>query len=189
MIKKILSIVLGSLFLFCGCTFIRAKYVYDYSMTTPKSKDMTFSDDKIEAVFFISEKAVNFTIKNKTTETLKIIWDNASIIEFGKAKRAIHNGVKLVNRNESQPATIIPPSVAIDDSLTPTENISWAANSWVTSDLFPTQVNDYFFPDEEGGKVILNSKGVKFGLFLPIEYQGNTTNYNFEFQIANVKKQ
>jgi len=185
----ILSLIM--LFVFCGCGLFMKRYIYEYSMTTSSSKDMSFNDDKIDIVFSIDEQEINFTLKNKTKDTLKIIWDNATIVLNGKVNKTIHKGVKFINKNEAQPASTIPPNAEIDDLLIPTEHIFYnnIYNQWDCFGLFPTDNrNSSLFPDENITKVILNSKGVKFGLYLPIEYQGKIMDYNFEFQIASVKQ-
>jgi hypothetical protein len=54
---------------------------------------------------------------------------------------------------------------------------------WEEHDLFATQdLNKAEYRD-----AILKSKGQTFSVYLPIQYQGKTLDYTFEFRIADVK--
>lgn len=147
--------------------------------------DMSYSDDKIDAKFNITRKSINFLIKNKTNETLKIIWDDAVIVQNGRSKRIIHSGVNYINRGNPQPPTVIPANTSIEDLALPTENVYFVDGygTWQEKDLFPVKIHK-----SELIQAILNQKGQTFALYLPISYQGKTIEYNFEFLIKDVAK-
>lgn len=180
--KNILVII--SLFIFsCAPASI---FYYEFAISNPISNnEMSYSDDKIDAKFSISRTSINFQINNKTNEVLKIIWDEGAIIQNGRSKRITHSGVNYINRGSYQPPTIIPANTRIEDSVLPTENVYFSEvyGTWIEKDLFITKTHQ-----SELTKAILNQKGQKFSLYLPIIYQGNNINYNFEFLIKDVAK-
>ncbi|MFH0990376.1 MAG: hypothetical protein V1799_10225 [bacterium] len=172
-------------FVISGCMSYGTKYSYTYRLSKPDSPSMTWQDERASFAFQISDKSVNFTIRNKSQDVLKIIWDEATIIREGKADKVMHSGVKYIDRNNSQPATTIPPNSAIDDLAMPTESVYYVTGQyggWREHDLFPTQdLNEARFKN-----MILNAKGQRFSLYLPIQVQGKTVDYNFEFEIVDV---
>jgi hypothetical protein len=183
--KQILVIIVFiSLFIF-SCNPASLFY-YDFAMSNPvTNNDMSYSDEKIDAKFSISRTSINFQIRNRTNEVLKIIWDEGAIIQNGRSKRITHSGVNYINRGNYQPPTVIPANTRIDDSAIPTENVYFreAYGIWFEKDLFIIKSRQ-----SESTKAILNQKGQKFSLYQPISYQGNNINYNFEFVIKDVAK-
>lgn len=182
-------------FVLVGCMTLSlgTKYQYSYMMVKPDSTTgMKWEDDKIAISFHISDKSVNFNLRNKTNEVIKIIWDEATMVKYGKAQKVMHAGVKYTDRNASQPPTTIPAGASIDDLVLPTENVYWREGyygtyysnpgGWEEHDLFPTQ--DLNKPDFR--EAILKSKGKTFSVYLPIQHQGKTLDYTFEFMVTNV---
>ena len=115
-------------------------YKYDYAMIkkddstskTDTTQNMNFEDDKILANFNVGDKQISFTIKNKTDNVLKIIWDEAAIVQFGTSHKVMHSGVKYIDRNSSQPPTAIPPQASIDDIVLPADNVYYREGSYST---------------------------------------------------------
>ncbi len=170
------------------------KYIYSYKLLDNHAKtDKSFDDGKISASFMVGEKQIDFSLKNLTSDPIKINWDESSLIILGESKRVMHKGVKYTDRGSSQVPTIIPSNSLIEDCVIPTDNISYAEGyfgsnysvppSWKIKDLLP--VNDNFDADRK--QYILNSKGQTIKLFLSIEINNQKTNYTFEFQITDVK--
>ncbi len=170
----------------CASMLFGTKYSYSYKLVKPESADMKWEDDKISLSFLIGDKEVSFKVKNKTNEVMKIIWDEATLVQFGKAIKVMHAGVKYTDRNSSQPASTIPPGASIDDLIMPTDNVYFSSGKyggWREQDLFPTQdMNEAKYKQS-----ILDSKGQKFSVYLPIQYQGKTIDYTFEFEITDVQ--
>lgn len=159
-------------------------YKYSYTMIKPASADMKFEDANISIKFFISGKAVNFNLFNKTNKPIKVIWDNTSIVKFGEAKKTMHAGVKYIDRSEHQPPTIIPANSYIEDLLIPIDNIWYSSfNGWQKYGLFI----DDDLGKEEFSNAALATKGAKLGVLLPIEIEGKIIDYEFEFMVTNVK--
>jgi len=84
---------------------------------------VTWQDDKIRAEFQISDTEIDFRITNKTDTSTKLIWDEVSLVQFGKTQRVMHVGVKYVDRNSSQPASVIPPGSVLEDMVLPSDNV------------------------------------------------------------------
>ncbi len=188
--KKLIFAVVGlicSIYIFgCATMGLGTKYLYSYKLTKPESSNMKWEDDKIGFEFFISDKNVNFKALNKSNDVLKIIWDDVAIVQSGKAKKVMHAGVKYTDRNSSQPASAIPPGASIEDLIMPTDNVyfsSGAYGGWRERDLFATQDLN----KDEYKQSILSSKGQKFSVYIPIQYQGKTLDYTFEFEIIEVR--
>jgi hypothetical protein len=162
-------------------------YQYSYAITKPETPNMNWSDDKIDIAFQISKTSIGFSLKNNTEDVMKVIWDEASIVQFGEAKKVMHSGVKYIDRNNSQPPSSIPPGASIEDLVLPTDNVyyreGYYEGGWEEYDLFATQ--DFNKPDL--GTSILGMKGQKFSLYLPVQYKGQTVGYNFEFTITDVQ--
>lgn len=199
--KKLLLMLLVMTPLFAGCSTLGVGYKYSYKFENNNDKvageisdssrsNMKYSDNWINAFFYIEDSRIRFSLENKTDSALKIIWDECSIVKFGISEKTIHEGIKYINRNESQSPTIIPPHASIVDFVLPAENVYYNPGSgtiipggWQEYDLF--SLHDYNNANIK--KSILDSKGKKFSLYLPIQCQGKTIGYNFNFIITDVK--
>ena len=169
------------------------KYTYSFKLLGDNAKtDKTFNDGKIQAFFIVGDKQLDFTLKNLTTEPMKINWDEASLIIYGESKRVMHKGVKFIDRNSPQATTVIPGNSSIDDLVLPTDNVHYkegsystyysSPGSWKINDLLPSRDRN----NKETKKIIMNSKGSTLKFFLPIEQNNQKMNYTFEFLIADI---
>ena len=113
-----------------------------------------------------------FDIFNKTDSGIRINWDDLSMIyPDGTSSRVIHKGIKLIDRNNPQASTIIPPNASITDILIPSEKISDTSYlGWGYAPLF------------DGDS--LRWDGEKFGIYFPLEIKGNKQEYIFKFKIS-----
>ena len=188
--KKITLIMLSLFLLNCAGLLFGTKYKYYYSLNKPVSanpSDMNFSDSLIVIGFFISDKAINFELKNISNEPIKIIWDEATIVQFGEAKKVMHSGIKYIDKNNPQTATVVPSGATITDLVIPTENIYYLSGQyggWEERDLFPTTD----LGKEQFRTMIFNCKDQKFTLHLPIVRKDTQLTYSFEFVITDVQE-
>ena len=183
--KSIVFILLVLVFVGCATMMFGTKYVYQYELVKPASKDMSFTDENIQIKFTIGEKSVGFTLKNVGSTVLKVLWDEANIVQNGAVKKTFHVGVKYSEKNNSQPPSTIPPNATLDDQLTPTENahyVSGQYGGWDEYDLFPTTD----FNKEETKKAILDTKGTTFSVYIPVKIDDKTKDYLFEFKVIGV---
>jgi hypothetical protein len=189
----LLTVTFGLNSCFTTKTSSGTKYNYAFKLLGEFAKsDKTFDDGKINVFFSVGNKDVNFTLRNLTSEPMKINWDEASLIIYGESKRVMHNGVKYIDRSAPQAPTVIPGNSSINDLVLPTDNVyyregyystySSKPGGWEKHDLLLSQDRN----EEDTKKLILESKGQTFKFFLPIEQNGQKINYTFEFEITNV---
>lgn len=218
--KKFLSILLFP-FIIITCYSIpvkppyygtRFRYYYQMSNPIPSTDNMNFEDDIISINFNISNKLIYFTLTNKTTGTLKINWDEASVVINTKASRVLHPGIEnilsqnihpnrnYVNKNILQPPTVVPPNSSIDDGVTASESdpsaifyekLYYCKYSGSLSYFTGTIIGDLFlsrdYNEPEIREKIVQNIGKKLSLFLPIVSQDKKRDYNFEFTISDIK--
>lgn len=150
-----------------------------------------FEDDMISGFFMISSRSISFQLKNKTDYTMKILWDNCAFIgKDGETKRVIHEGVKLVDRNAPQPASVIIRGGKITDSLTPSDNIYYTSGQyggWNYNNLF----HNYSIYTTNMNTELDKAKGLflnkPFSILLSFEIEGKTNDYIFNFDINDVQ--
>jgi len=163
------------LFLFACVSFpTYPTYNWHFALQEPKpSEDLAFSDDFIDVLFTIGGTQIGFDIRNKTDSGIKINWDDLSIIyPGGTSSRVIHSGIRLMDRNNPQAPTIIPPNARVSDVLIPSENIYYVSGQyggWREHSLF-------------GGDG-LSWDGKEFSIYFPLEIKGNKQEYTFKFKI------
>lgn len=144
-----------------------------------------YEDDWIDIIWYVTDKEFDFSLKNKSKHTLKINWDDISLVDIdGNVKRVMHSGVKYNNRNESQPATNIPRNATLTDNLTPTNNIGYIDGlGWKTTNLIPLKRQS---TREDLAKYIkdYNSKDLTMSIMLPIEIESVQNDYVFVFAVT-----
>jgi hypothetical protein len=199
--KKILllSIVTAITLVSCVAPSMLSRYGYAYEYKHKLIGDKTFADtykdENIEISFAFPKTELDFELKNLSQNPIKIIWDEVSLVQYGEGKRIFHKGVKYTERSNPQVPTIVPAGTSYSDLVTPIDNVSFdqgyyvnefahKSAEWVTSDLwFP---NDFNKPDVSSH--IMQLKGLKYSLLLPMEINGVKKNYTFQFEITDVSK-
>ena len=198
--KKFLFVAILSSFTLVGCFAPMAmqkgnSYSYTHKLVGENTDNSSvFNDGNIKVVFSFPSKEIDFELANLTDNPVKIIWDEASLVQFGEGKKVFHKGVKYTDRNMSQVATVVPSKTTWSDLVCPTDNVYFSEgyysqyysrpSSWETHDLWAT--NDFNKPDIEAG--VMKLKGWKYSLLLPMEVNGVKKNYTFNFEIADVVK-
>ena len=142
-----------------------------------------YEDDFIEIVWYVGLKKFNFELKNKSTHTMKINWDDVSYVGInGKTRRVMHAGVKYIERNNSQPATSIPKGASLSDILLPTDNVilsSGLDGGWIESNLIPS----YYSTSEAMANGAESYVGKKMTILMPIMIENVQNDYTFVFNI------
>jgi hypothetical protein len=205
MMKPLFTAVANLLFLMLtGCFTSNLatrgnSYRYVYTMLESEGisndrivKDLSYQDSLISVNFLIGKTDISFAMRNKSAQTIKIIWDETLFINFGTPGKVVHSGVKYIDRNSSQPPSVIPSGTTHEDSVTPTDKIYWrdgysllysyTPGGWEKHDLFPTQDMNR----AEFKSAILGSKGLEFSLYMPIQVNNTVKEYNFKFKIKDV---
>ncbi|MGL4806449.1 MAG: hypothetical protein ACRC26_08895, partial [Bacteroidales bacterium] len=97
----------------------------------------------------------------------------------------MHAGVKYIDRNSSQPATIIPKGASLSDIIQPTANVYYISGKyggWRTANLFDFNINK---ANLEASKASYIGRTVR--ILLPIFIQDVRNEYVFEFKINDIQ--
>lgn len=149
-----------------------------------------FEDEMVKIIWLLDFYAVSLAIYNKTSYSIKILWDEACFVDVnGKSSRIVHTGVKYIDKNKPQVPTIIPRKGIKEDSIFPVDNI-------IDSPGLPiVKLRLLPYPDPQGRtsedigsifKLIKNNYvGKSFQILLPFEIEGVVNNYIFIFRINN----
>jgi hypothetical protein len=149
---------------------------YVFTLIHPvESQGLSFEDQDIRIEFAISQNEVFFTLENKTEEPIMINWNQVSFIDISRySQRVTHEGVTYADRNDSLPATTVPPTAKLQDRIIPTNLISSDSRSsggWVTNKLFPDGPESRRYEDQ------------KVSIFMPVTVRGSLKNYLFTFAV------
>ena len=140
---------------------------------------LTHIDSSIIAVFSVEKEDISMTIKNQSPGTIKLIWDETLFLRNGSQSRVMHSGIKFIDRNHSMPPSIIPSETILSDVIIPTDNIYWkegyysrygsSPGGWEKKELLPSYT----------------SVGDKFGVYMPLNVNGITREYSFNFTVVD----
>jgi hypothetical protein len=140
------------------------------------SDSLSFADDKIQVLFQVSKNGMSFSIKNNTEAAVRILWDQVAFVDWGaRSHQVIHKGVKYADKGGAKPITVIPPGAAWEDTAIPEDNITFVSGDWAIDDFLPP------------GPKAMDLKGKTVSIFMPLEINGKATDYNFVFQVRDVK--
>ena len=153
---------------------------YSFAMTKPKpSKDLRFDDAFINISFAVSKRQIGFIILNKTSNPIKIDWNQVSYIDvLNESHKVMHSGVKYIDRANVQPPTIIPPTAKIEDMVFPSDHIYYTSGKYGGWNEIP------IFPEAPKARLF---KGRSFSVFMPLEINGILKNYLFTFIVEDVQ--
>lgn len=168
----VLFLVLG---VFAGCS--GSRNIIGLKLVEPEpNMPGGFQDERIRIVFATSlGSAIRFQLHNRTDETMRLIWDEVVLVDFdGGASRVMHSGVKYIDRNESQPPSVIPPGSKITDLILPADLVYWGGNGssqgWRQRNLVPEVY-------------AITLSGHRFDVVLPVEVGDERTEYQFTFEV------
>lgn len=121
-------------------------------------KENEFYEDNVISIKWEEKKQTfYFAVKNKTSDILKIIWDEALIINYDNyTERVLHKGTDIEALKQSQHPSLIPASA---------------------------QLSDYFRPEREYSiSEVVDGDHIK--LVMPLQIGTNTIYYTFVFKIS-----
>lgn len=163
-------------------SFRTGKYpaAYSFVMTKPvATKDLQFNDKALEISFVPGREGISFILRNKTQNPIKIDWNQVAYVDIsGVSHKVIHAGVRYIERDKPQPASVVPPGAKLEDTIVPTDYISYVSGQyggWTKEPLFP----------EGPAAKVYEKKTVQ--IFMPVEVNGTIKNYLFTFQIEKVE--
>ena len=142
-----------------------------------------YQDSLIMIKWEYSTTSLGFTLQNLSNKTIKVIWEEASYIdEKGQSNRVMHNGVKYIDRSQSQPPTTIIRGSTISDMIVPVDKVGYASGQyggWYTRPIFETNA----WSASETLKMYDALRGKTVSVLLPIVYEGRTREFIFNFLI------
>lgn len=145
----------------------------------------TYEDEVVKITWVVLTKQLAFFLTNKSDNSIQIIWDEAAFVDYdGSTGRVIHSGVKYIDRNNSQPPTIIPKNAKVDDIVVPTDNIYYQEGQyggWRINALFPTYAKNA----EELGQMGNETVGKEIKVLLPLKIEDVVNEYTFTFKVVD----
>lgn len=164
---------------------------YDTTLLNPGSNGLRYSDKSIAIEFNeINErtKQVEFTLENLSNKIIQIDWDTVSIVDLsGTAFRVIHKGIRISERDTTQPTTTIPPYSKITDLLVPVKNAYYKETpSWMSSEVRDALARSHgwqFKPllDQSGQR--LADKSGELQIHIPMKMGDKEKAYTFKFKV------
>jgi len=145
----------------------------------------SYEDDMIKIVWLPLSTQFRFTLKNKTEHSIKIIWDEAVYVnQNGSSGRVMHTGVKYIDRNNTQPPTVIVKNANIDDIIVPTDNVYYISGKWGGWRTKPMFVNKAS-TQEELNTLTQQNIGKEVRILLPLKIQETINEYIFTFKVED----
>ncbi len=167
----------------------RVCYQYEFELNKPiKSSNLSYSNDKFDVKFDIKRDRINFKILNKSDDLIKIVWDESAMLIGGKTERITHSGVKYIDRNNSQPPSVVAPRTSFDDFIIATSRI-WLGQSYYNNSTHTEwQIDDILIgctlKEIAASKDIAMNQSV--GILLTTEIQGQKTSETYNFTVKDV---
>ncbi len=188
-------VILSICLLFAGCT--AAPYRYNFSLVEPRNDSLSLEESDIGFKFVPSHEKIQVVIMNKTDKEIFLVRDEAEYIDHKGKSHRIHYGYDYVQevRNFSQNGRLSVAPMRIDPKSEVTGYV-WI-NNWPDFCIGDTRQSlasqrivylmEPFFPKNrhQGSEEAL--KDTTFTLILPIDFDGYTTRYPFNFRIDDVK--
>lgn len=144
----------------------------------------SYSDEYITIYPYSDDPQIYFTLVNNHSSSIRIIWDDAVYIDYsGSAHHIIHKDVKLINKGDSQVASIVPKNAKIEEVITPIGCVDLKDGQWI---ITPFESNIYKTKWE--AEAAINTyiahpflRKDRCTLVLPIEIDGKIIEYTLKF--------
>lgn len=131
----------------------------------------SYEDNKIKIFFNINDKSINFTLSNKTDNTIKVLWDECIFINQDKrSSRIVHSGIRYMDKENSQQPSLIAKNALIEETIFPTDYITLENNKWTERILFADKSSKNL--DQE------------ISILLAIQMENVINNYIFTFKFV-----
>jgi hypothetical protein len=130
-----------------------------------------YIDDFIDILILGESKQFSFILKNISSNTLKLVWDEAVFVDFiGTSSKVMHVGILYSQRDATQPASTIIKDAHIEDVAVPTCNVRYSdiQKEWITDSMYPNT------PATTPGDL---------KLMLPIQVKEVINEYTFIFRV------
>ena len=149
-----------------------------YGKTIELQSDGLFSkyfyeDNVLSILIYGGEKQFEFLLTNKTKNSIKVVWNEASIVDQNNlVSKVVHKGVRYMDANNPQPPTTILSGATLSELVAPTNRIKYSDGWYQQSIIASNRSND------------INVVGKTIKVLLPIEIAGVVNEYVFCFTIG-----
>lgn len=154
-------------------------------MTTVTDQDKSvtkysYVDNYISIIWLATDIGFNFCLENKSGNSLKVEWDESSYIDMNNSpSRIFHNGVKYVDRDKSQPPTVVPNETTLEDFILPSNLTEYKEKAFYSEDK--EWISDPLIKNPDIYREELVGQTVK--VLLPISVKGVINEYTYIFKI------
>ncbi|WP_026630079.1 hypothetical protein [Dyadobacter alkalitolerans] len=161
--------------------------VYLHSVDGPEDHNVdtvtsVYEDPLIKIDWDYAYSQIGFELTNKSDQTIKIIWDDAAYISMSnESGRIFHKGVKMIDRENSQPPTSIYKNTTLSDLIAPTSYtryVSGQYGGWKAEPLVPVKQGIMSTKVEYIPDLI----GQTMRVVLPIKIEDKVLEYIFSFK-------
>jgi hypothetical protein len=85
------------------------------------SENSVYEDSLIKIDWAYGNSQIEFDLTNKSSQTIKIIWDDAAYVSISnESGRIFHKGIKYTDRENSMPPTSVYKNTTLSDLIAPT---------------------------------------------------------------------
>lgn len=150
-------------------------------------ENLRYEDSNLEISFSNKHKYFMFELKNKSTNSFKILWDEAVFINYDNISQGvIHSNIKYNEAAETQLPTNVIKNGKINDTLIPKKNLIFFDKWYIRDMLIEPGRNHGTFNNikeesiKQGNKYI----GSIIQVMLPIQLKDKTIEYLFKFKVV-----
>jgi len=176
---KLLSFIF-SLILFSACTTTSYKVVNTYTLNQEQAVNNidgnTYSDSLITIVFEPKETHYGFVLKNNSSKSIYILWEQSSFINNGISNAIINKDVDYYDKALPVKPSMIPPGTSREDVVIAVESV--IADTYGKR-LLPIQEPMRATTRDAADAII--EKGSQHGVYFTLEINGEVLTYNFLF--------
>lgn len=163
---------------------------YSDQITTEQSEEgadqYVYEDSLLSIAWVVGETQLAFILENKTQHSMRLLWDEVTFVDLaGNTGRVMHEGVRYMDRNASQPPSVIPRNGRLVDMLVPTANVYYVSGQyggWRTGGLIQPRNTSLGTIEEAQANV-----GRRFSVLFPVEVEGVTNEYTFTFEVRGAR--
>jgi hypothetical protein len=143
-----------------------------------------------------------FVLRNKSTSTLKLLWDEATYIDPSRrVSKVLHQGARFADPNLAQAPSVIPPETHLTDVIYPSEKALYresvsmfgtSTSGWEHRPLLEPATEVVRRTADASSRVAdfttraRSVFGTRMGVLLPLQVEGVTHEYTFWFEVTGV---
>lgn len=149
-----------------------------------------YEDDNISIVWKATKAGFEFLLKNKTNNSIKILWDEAVYVDpTGISRRCVHKGMPLSVGNTPQIPTVIAKNTEVADILIIDEEIKHVKSS-TSKTTKETEVEvshspfGYYSSQSQANKCEFIGKS--YYIVLPVVIEDVKVEYIFHFKLNSI---